>query len=37
MKYAVCVAFYAGLCAGVLLVLALFYANGALLAEGGPR
>ena len=37
MKTAIVAAFLMGFCGGVLLVVSLMYANGALLAEGGAR
>jgi hypothetical protein len=37
MKCAIVAAFLMGFCGGVLLVVSLMYAQGSMLAEGGPR
>lgn len=37
MKCAIVAAFLLGFTGGCLLVISLMYANGSMLAEGGPR
>lgn len=37
MKTAIVAAFLLGFCGGCLVVVSLMYANGAMMAEGGPR